>query len=197
MVILVIIIAVAAVVCVLRECKKRKHTTQPDRVLKPVNNQTSSKFGSDVVKLNKMVEEEEEDPLYQDDIQYSERTDQYYMVADEVKTTPRTKLPPPLPSAPIPTLERDNLYNDPVLNPAFRTDHIIETPTIEEKVKKKDNHVKEKEKEEDEVAEYDGVAYNNIPGVVHTIRPDRASYMDDNELQINFTNPNIIYENKQ
>ena len=177
-----IIVVVTVIVWAVRACKKKK---QRQQTLRSEKEQEPPKLGSGQVIQNKMFEEDNSDPLYQDDIQYSERGDEYYMEPDEVRKPPRTELPPPLPSAPIPTIERDNEYNDPVMNPAIRTEQTVEIPRTV---------VNERDRIEEYEGAYQGGAYNNVPGVVHTIRPNRESN-EDNVLQIKFTDPNI-YENK-
>merc|ERR1712098_541805 len=178
-----IIILVAAVVCIIRFCKKKK-VSQRDQVLKPVKN-TLSQPGH--VISNKTVDQDSlySDPLYQDDIQYSERSDRYYMEPDEVRKPATLKQPPPLPSAPIPTIEREMVYNDPVLNPAIRSEQTLENSRAVSLVVPVG--------EQGDEGTYEGGAYNNVPGVVHTA--NRAGNADD-VLQITFTNPNI-YENQQ
>ncbi|KAL5263880.1 hypothetical protein ACHWQZ_G005079 [Mnemiopsis leidyi] len=179
-----IVIVVAAVVFIVRVCvKKKKRQKELIQEMKEVK----EKKKSGQVTQNKTFAEEDSDPLYQDDIQYSQQSDQYYMHPDElIKPTPRTQsLPPPLPSAPIPTLERENEYNDPVLNPAIKVDQTTKPGTLESS-------------EKGDETEYEGVAYNNIPGVVHTIRPGETRGGDGDEvLQIKFTDPSNIYVNNQ
>ena len=178
-----IIVVVSAVVLLIRMCKKKRRR---QREIQEKNKEKPSQ-----VVQNKTLVEENSDPLYQDDIQYSEQTDQYYMHPDEV-IKPRTQSqstraqtqPPPLPSAPIPTIERENEYNDPALNPAIRLGQITDKPRI-------------MESRRGDETEYEGGAYNNIPGVVHTIRPGSNGGDGDEVLQIKFTEPSNIYVNKQ
>ena len=180
-----VIIVVAAVVLLIRMCKKKKKRQREILEMRQVKEKPGQ------VVQNKTFAEDNSDPMYQDDIQYSEQTDQYYMHPDEVikpraqtQSTRAQTQPPPLPSAPIPTIERENEYNDPALNPAIRLQQSTEKPRTMESGK-------------GDETEYEGGAYNNIPGVVHTIRPEGSGGDGDEVLQIKFTEPSNIYVNNQ
>ena len=68
-----------------------------------------------------------------------------------------------------------------MLNPAIRTEQTLESPRTIIVGGQVDEGT------------YEGEAYDNVPGVVHTT--NRASNADD-VLQIKFTSPNI-YENRE